>query len=911
MFIRSARLSSIVVFALSTLLVTSLAAQQPKVLAPHKPVPPRVPKEQRRPLPPGKPGSMVGGLWMTDANFKSSIYLKNVVETSAVTVTPVLYLSNGKKYTLPDVTLEPAGTAIVDINAALEQQGISSWATLSGYAEIQYTWPWEPLCATIRVMDAAHSLIFTYGLRPSTPEPLKNPSSTATQVGQAVEGMWWKQERNVTGFVSLANTSADPLMATVLVSDDQAAIIATHTLTVSPHGTKIVKMPELDSAVSTVGGIRVTYSGPQDALDVNGGLQDRDAGYSAILPFASGPVPSAKTTTVTVAELGLMVGAADPMMSFPAGTHFTPYSVLRNVSDTAISVAPIVWWMEGGSAHSAQLQPINLLPGKSQSIDLLSQISAAGLKNFNGSVNLVFDAQQKKGGLVMASGSVDQTNTYVFEVSPRAVVESVAKSLSYWSTKNGDDTMVTLWNPADEAQDLVFKLFFSGGHYLFPIHLSPRATHTLNVSEILHSQIPDSEGNLIPPSIQEGSAKILGSRGDNEHILVSIDAGTYNVRKATCGQVCFSCDGYTSSGVTVNGGALNGSFTIDVDATQQASFVVYYDTGEEDDDTDYSYWSSSNTSVVTVDSSGVVTGKGSGTGGIEAQDTLYNPVYIPYQCFPAGMSCPISEALLGGGATATSGDATPVITGISPSTWNEGSTTTGVTISGQHFGTNTPTLNFSPSSGITYSLSSHTDTSIVANITVASNTPSESVTVSVTSTGYNGNGFVGLGGQSATGGSATAQVAGPVPTSAQIVSQPKTTYNKQKWTSCDGTQSANNEYGYMRCVTYQIYDQDTPPNPIAFSYSLKETLTTIDSNITVKMNSGSSSSNDDGQFLDMLALVSGSAIPTNACNIVKQTIVALSTHTIRVNCIKFGESDVTITDVTSNPNSCSKPTYHC
>jgi hypothetical protein len=39
MFLRSARLSSIVVFALSTLLVTSLAAQQPKVLAPHKPVP--------------------------------------------------------------------------------------------------------------------------------------------------------------------------------------------------------------------------------------------------------------------------------------------------------------------------------------------------------------------------------------------------------------------------------------------------------------------------------------------------------------------------------------------------------------------------------------------------------------------------------------------------------------------------------------------------------------------------------------------------------------------------------------------------------------------------------------------------------------------------------------------------------
>jgi hypothetical protein len=40
---------------------------------------------------------------MTDANFKSSIYLRNSVETDPITVTPVLHLSNGSKYTLADV----------------------------------------------------------------------------------------------------------------------------------------------------------------------------------------------------------------------------------------------------------------------------------------------------------------------------------------------------------------------------------------------------------------------------------------------------------------------------------------------------------------------------------------------------------------------------------------------------------------------------------------------------------------------------------------------------------------------------------------------------------------------------------------------------------------------------------------
>ncbi len=59
------------------------------------------------------------------------------------------------------------------------------------------------------------------------------------------------------------------------------------------------------------------------------------------------------------------------------------------------------------------------------------------------------------------------------------------------------NTMVTVWNPADEAQDLVFTLFFSGGHYAYPLNLAPRATNCLNISEIILSLIPDAQGELV------------------------------------------------------------------------------------------------------------------------------------------------------------------------------------------------------------------------------------------------------------------------------------------------------------------------------------------------------------------------------------------------------------------------------
>jgi hypothetical protein len=79
---------------------------------------------------------------MIDTNFKSSIYLKNVVETDSVPVTPILHLSNGARYILPEITVKPAALAIISINDELQKkQGISPWATLSGYLDFNICGP--------------------------------------------------------------------------------------------------------------------------------------------------------------------------------------------------------------------------------------------------------------------------------------------------------------------------------------------------------------------------------------------------------------------------------------------------------------------------------------------------------------------------------------------------------------------------------------------------------------------------------------------------------------------------------------------------------------------------------------------------------------------------------------------------
>ena len=330
----------------------------------------------------------------------------------------------------------------------------------------------------------------------------------------------------------------------------------------------------------------------------------------------------------------VLSGAADPMMNFPSSTVFTPYSVIRNISNQPASVTPTLWWMKGAAPQSAQLPQVTVLPHRTVNMNASALLSAAGLKNYNGSVNLVLGITAQAGALVMNGGSVDATNTYVFEVVPHGVAESAGKSISYWSTGNGDDTMFTLWNPADEDQDFLFTLYFTGGHYAYPIHLAARETRTFNVSEISGSAIPDADGNIVPAGIHEGSAEITGSLGEQQNILISEDAGIYNVKKAVCGATCETCGGEVLSGFEFD------PFAVTVGGQAQQTFYIQWNSGTQYNLTNSSSWTSSATSVATVNL-GMVTGVAPGTTTLSAYDSAFVPFYIPNFCYSNGNSnCP-------------------------------------------------------------------------------------------------------------------------------------------------------------------------------------------------------------------------------------------------------------------------------
>jgi hypothetical protein len=296
--------------------------------------------------------------------------------------------------------------------------------------------------------------------------------------------------------------------------------------------------------------------------------------------------------------------------------------------------------------------------------------------------------------------------------------------MSYWSTGNGDDTMVTLWNPADQAQDFVFTLFFAGGHYAFPVHMEGRVTRTFNISEIVNSGIPDAQGNRIPPSVQEGSAELTGSKGESQHILVTMDAGTYNVRKATCAVHCFSCNGAVDFWIGAN------PWTAAVKKSTQLTFTSQYNTGTQYNLTNIGSWSSSNTNIATMDD-GLIGCAAPGTVGANATDTS-EPLYWT-GCLDLE-ECPQDE----GADAGDTGDCAPVIVSLS-SPSGQVNTPLTLTINGTGFAGQPSGDSVSIQDAQSVSITSDSTTAITVTFTFPANTPLGAKSVTVTSNGVNSN----------------------------------------------------------------------------------------------------------------------------------------------------------------------------
>ncbi len=538
--------------------------------------------------------TLFAGLWRVDGGFVSTLRIRNSLVVAPLDVTPVLFMADGTEYDLPVVHLPTAGVAEVNINQALAEAPASLATHLSQYGSAglryQYTSPGHVL-ASIQMLNVPQSLIFIAPF---------NGTDEQHSMPQTVEGLWWRRDPDVGGFVVLANVTGGALAASIQAVGSQGTTAPATTLQLAPQST--VRL-DLDSLVgglpgleNQAGGLRVQYNGPMGGIVATGGLANAREGYSATMPFWSHDAGSSAPTAITYASAGMMVGAADPAAGFPSGTRFEPYAVLRNTTANPLTVSLSLNFMAGAAPASYPLPNQALQPFETRSVDLVSLLASLGLGNLSGSVNLAVSFTGQAGDLVLATGSVDNTGTYVFEVEPQGVGKSLSKQAAYWTVANGFDTMFSLWNPTDQAQDLVATFYYAdgSGSYALPVHLDARASAMIDLKMLIASQQPDATGHVFSTTALAGSAIFASSKGRTSPITLVVAGGVLNVQTATCGFECISCCGYSNFTVSPN------PLDILVGTTGQASLTATYCDGTKPDLTKSASWGSSDSSIAAV-----------------------------------------------------------------------------------------------------------------------------------------------------------------------------------------------------------------------------------------------------------------------------------------------------------------------
>ncbi|MFZ0821662.1 MAG: hypothetical protein WAM91_16475 [Candidatus Acidiferrales bacterium] len=199
-----------------------------------------------------------------------------------------------------------------------------------------------------------------------------------------------------------------------------------------------------------------------------------------------------------------------------------------------------------------------------------------------------------RSNLLAEAGSLDQTMSYVFETPPLLEAASGGRILSYWNTVGDNDTMITLWNHSADDEDFILTFYHQQGQYKLPIHLPANGSRTLSMAWLIRSNQPDVNGNTIPVSITQGSAKLTSAKGDLKRLHVTMHIGVFNVRTATCTCPCDYCDPYEGQEVDPND--LTGTDALSVGDEIGFTATVYLEDGPVDVTGDAD-WESDDTDV--------------------------------------------------------------------------------------------------------------------------------------------------------------------------------------------------------------------------------------------------------------------------------------------------------------------------
>jgi hypothetical protein len=370
-----------------------------------------------------------------------------------------------------------------------------------------------------------------------------------------------------------------------------------------------------DSTAGDMGGVTLTFPG-SEGISASEIVFDEVTGLAAIMKLFERDKDESVATHVLRAPMMALrqPGAA---LAYPQDTVLNPRLFLRNAGATNLQVSLAVDWRSGNSTGTYKYPAFSLRSNELRTVDIgLLQDSGAIPKNANwGNVTLSYTG--KSSDLVPVAVSYDSKDRYGLQ-SPFTEGTNRLFKGGMWHVDSVHNSLITTGNGGSETTKAQVSLFYNGGKSQYRLEkvLAPGQQLLLDVGQLVHNQVPDSDGNVIPAETMTGSYELR----DLDHPAVGLlYEGKLTIDK-TYGHAsygCGTCCGLYNPKLDPN--PFNGPQSI---YNQDYYLALEQCGGQWEDWTGTAYsWQSSNTAVATLPNSVLYTvAVGSATG--SAQNML-------------------------------------------------------------------------------------------------------------------------------------------------------------------------------------------------------------------------------------------------------------------------------------------------
>jgi len=523
---------------------------------------------------------MIGTYYTTENNFKSTLVLNNKGPNQIV-VTPILHSQNGKTFTASPIAVGGESSSEVDLNALAS---IAGPQFRSGSFEFTYEGQMLEMGGGLRIVDAEKSLIFDEQML----EPgMKFPASQ-------LETVYALPFDSAKVSVIVTNTTSQ-LLAVQGQATFAGSIVRFPVIRIlRPHETSVVDLPPGIVKKAGAGAVSINHNGLKGALLAMIHLQDADRGYSESVSFTN---PGAKTTERQGAGLRLGSVNNDPLK---------PVIAVRNIGDSATTVtATVPYSKQNGDTGTLSLPQVSLAPGE---IKLLNTSNPRLKQNDFATAGLEIKYTGAPGSVIASATTVSQSGDHVFALPMKDPQGGLSSTGGYpWFINGSSSTVVFIKNTTNEPQQFHLDIVYPGGRWGSNLKtLAPGQTTAFDIRKIRDAQEVGSEGNTIPPDAATGHIawklrgvrdKVLIGRAQTVDLVNGL-ASTYECQ-CTCGGGFYEARLLPGS-VTGVPGDTTSCIAQQRDSTCNGGVMSWYNVG-----VGTVSFSSDNTSVATIDSSGV------------------------------------------------------------------------------------------------------------------------------------------------------------------------------------------------------------------------------------------------------------------------------------------------------------------